>query len=127
MFEAIRARLAEIQDFEGNLVDAAIAVATELRKKVREGRRQSSRSRREIRAALRASGLSTKEAKRRAGKTRRGSGVSIEARVTGTDVALTASSQVQHLRRAQGETIDIVEAYRKHMTIGERWRAARGL
>lgn len=129
MFEAIRARLEELQNNQDRLLDAAIAVATEQRQKVREGRRAKARARRDERRSLRAAGLSPREirAQLRKRAAKGGSGISIDAVSTGDSVRLTASDQVQHFRREQGETIDVVEAFAKHFRVAEKWRARRGL
>ena len=126
MFEQLRQRLKDVQDLNDQLVAGAIAVANELRKKVRAGRRATSRTRRDNRRTLRGNGLSAKETRKRLGKRRGGSGVSITAQSTGSSVRLTASSQVQHLRRAQAETPDIMAEFAKHMTVADKFRSARG-
>ena len=126
MFEALKQRLKDVQDFDQALEDAAIAVATEQRMKVREGQRQVSRIRRDKRRELRSSGFTAKETRARLGKRRKGSGISIEAQVSGLDVRLVASDQVMHLRREQDETIDIMAAYRKHLSVGQAWRKRTG-
>jgi hypothetical protein len=127
VFEALRQRLKDAQDFEGGLLKAAVAVANELRQKVREGRREKSRVRRDRRRKLRSNGLSAAETRAKLGAARKASGVSIEAHVSPEGVRLTASDQVQHLRREQAETPDLVKAFAKHMTLGESLRNARGL
>lgn len=127
MFEAIRESLKGVQDMQDRLLDAAIAVATEMRQKVRQGRRAISKRRRERRRELRASGLSAKETRKKLGARRGSSGVSIDATSTGAGVRLTASSQVQHLRQAQAETPDVMAAFAKHFRVAEKWRARRGL
>jgi hypothetical protein len=127
VFEALRQRLKDAQDFEGGLLKAAVAVANELRQKVRKGRREKSRVRRDRRRELRSNGLSAAETRAKLGAARKASGVSIEAHVSPEGVRLTASDQVQHLRREQAETPDLVSAFAKHMTLGESLRSARGL
>lgn len=127
MFEAIRESLKGVQDMQDRLLDAAIAVATELRLKVREGRRANAKRRRERRRELRAHGHSAKETRQRLGKRRGTTGVSIDATSTGAGVRLTASTQVQHLRRTQAETPDVMAAFAKHFRVAEKWRARRGL
>lgn len=127
MMEALKERLRQVQDLGAPLQDAAIAVATDLRMKVRAGKRRASRDRKERRKLLRAGGFSAREVRSMIGRRRRTSGVSIEADSTGLSVVLTASNQVQHLRREQGETADLREAFRKYLPVAAEWRAKRGL
>lgn len=126
MFEALRERLRDVQNIEDRLLDAAIAVATEQRLQVRAGRRASATRRRDLRKELRESGASAAEVRAKT-RGRHGSGISIDAISTGDGVTLTASDQVQHFRRVQGETVDVMAAFAKHFRVAEAWRARRGL
>lgn len=127
MFEALRQRLDDVQSFDGRLHDASIAVATELRSNVRKRKRAGAQRRREQRQDLRISGFTAREARVRVRGPRQTSGISITADATGDGVTVTASDQVQHLRRELGETSDMMDVFAKHMSVAEEWRARRGL
>lgn len=127
MLEALKNRLEAIQDFDGPMIDAAIAIAEDMRAKVKAGMRRNRAERRARREAMKLAGASNKEIRDVVGKPKKRSGISIDADALGPEVVLTASNQVQHLRREQGETPDLREAFRKFLPVAEAWRAKRGL
>ncbi len=128
MFRKLKSYLAAVQSFDGRLDDAAIALATELRNNVKRRRRAAGRRRKAERIRYRLSGFSVAEARARTSKRRRqSSGISIDGKADQSSVRVRASNQVQHFRRKQGETRDLMAIFRRHMSVGEKWRKARGL
>lgn len=127
MFEAIRAELQAVQEIHDRLPDAAIAVATEVRNKVKKRQRAGARRRLEQRLELRASGFTASEARVAVNRGRRKtSGISIDGTATADGVRLTASDQVQHFRRELGETADLVDVFRRNVHVAEEFRRRRG-
>jgi hypothetical protein len=126
MFETLKARLEEVQQIGDRLPDAAIAVATELRQKVRASKRKGQRDRRDMRIALRVSGFTPKEVRARVRVPRRGSGISIDGESTGSSIAVVASTQVQHFRRLYGETTDLLAIFARHMSLVADYRRRKG-
>ncbi len=127
MLEALKEQLKAVQDFDGPMIDAAIAIAEDMRAKVKAGMRRNRAERRARRDAMKLAGASNKEIREVVGKPKKRSGISIDADAAGREIILTASNQVQHLRRELGETPDLREVFRKYLPVAEEWRAKRGL
>lgn len=128
MFDDLKARLKAMQDFGVRLDDAAIAMATELRNNVKKRKRAAGKRRKELKVNLRLQGFSAREARMRANKgRRRTSGISIMGIALSDGVKIRASDQVQHFRRTQGETDDLMDIFARNMSVAEQWRKARGL
>lgn len=126
MLEALKARLEEVQQIGDKLPDAAIAVATELRKKVSASKRAGQRRRRDLRIELRTSGYSPREVRARVRRPRKGSGISIDGSAAGMVVRVRASTQVHHFRRVYAETVDLMAVYRKHIAMIADYRRRSG-
>ena len=127
MFDAIRERLEDVQRVHERLPDAAIALATELRRNVRRNRRRAAGRRRVLRVELKFKGSTPAQVRVALAKGRRGgSGISIDGNATADAVRVTASSQVQHLRREQDETADLKAIFAEHMHIAIAFRRRGG-
>jgi len=136
MLDALKARLAEIQLVHERLPDAAITIATEVRSIVKARRRSFSRAQRRQKALLRSFGdpaaakryaeaLGLKWSPAGSKGRRKGSGVSIDAEATDSSVVLTASTQVQHFRRLNNETADLMAIFAKHVSVADKYNARR--